>query len=725
MAVDQAVSKWAVREAFFFNQGANIAVWTIYMSLNVSMAVWGIWEFAAPHWHTESDILRITLPIARAGGRLVTFNVAILLITASKYVWTLIRQYTVIPLGFPVDNIMPEYHRMVAWFIIVSGCVVHTIPQIINYATEEIPILDDKPVWTLGDGFSTKQLLYTGSLLFCIFSMFLITTLQKVRHTSWGFRLFWVTHVFGIVTAFPLLLIHGTIRGMPILLYFTLFPLGLYLGDCIIRRFVYVSREANVLEWSAHEDQGERVTKLVLGCPGFEYTPGQYAELKIPEISHHEWHPFTIASAPIDDDGTVTFYIKSVGRWTNQLYEIVSSHKDEEQQKTPIIHVRGPHGAPAQNYFAYQHLVVIGSGIGVTPLLSVWQYLVHKGSKLVCEPIKSSRLAAKISEQENEKESELQLLDRVGKNNINSVDVVSLEKTPMTTIRGKSAYYASVLESMTVNICLFCASVTMETVVFSVWIFRHDEEAAVLQIVISWVALIIFGSKILLSAYAYGINRYGRSTVCLLEVSIVLLDLGAMIGAFTTLDSPSRESAIAYFSFFAAYVCLHGVRIFHIFHSTARPPRIAEDNTQEQAVVNKIHSITGIWVSKYFSSMSFAAMDVVQTLPGLSPVFSLVFYGTRESQNNTWGSFAEMERGNHATRAGRPEWDSLLHQAISRAHATNPEGGSVGIFFCGSPAIARVLQSTAQQVTAEHQYGTGKLSGTPCHCRLLVHKENF
>ncbi len=68
----QQVSKWAGREAFFFNQGANVAVWTIFLSLNVGMAVWGSWQFTAPHWHTSSDLLRITLPIARAAGRMIT-----------------------------------------------------------------------------------------------------------------------------------------------------------------------------------------------------------------------------------------------------------------------------------------------------------------------------------------------------------------------------------------------------------------------------------------------------------------------------------------------------------------------------------------------------------------------------------------------------------------------------------------------------------------------------
>jgi respiratory burst oxidase len=311
----QEVSKWAGREAFFFNQGANVAVWTIFLSLNAGMAVWGTWQFTAPHWHTSSDLLRITLPIARAAGRMITLNSAIILITASKYVWTMIRQYTFIPLGFPVDNIMPEYHRLVAWLIILSGCVVHTIPHIWSYATEEIPILEGKPVWTFGNGFSTKQLMYTGSLLFLIFTMFFVTTLEKVRQTSWGFRIFWVSHAVGIVTIFPLLIIHGTLRGFPILLYFTIVPLGVYVGDVVIRRVIFTSRQATIAEWSAHEDQGERVTKLVIECSEFQYTPGQYAYIKIPLISHYE---FKIANAPTTDNGgKVVLYIKAVGQWTN------------------------------------------------------------------------------------------------------------------------------------------------------------------------------------------------------------------------------------------------------------------------------------------------------------------------------------------------------------------------------------------------------------------------
>ena len=299
--------------------------------------------------------------------------------------WTLIRQYTVVPLGFPVDNIMPEYHRVVALNIIFSGCVVHTVPQVVNYAMEAIKILDNKPMWTFGDGFSTKQLLITGSALFLIFALMCITTLQRVRHTALGFRIFWYVHLAGILSAFPLLLIHGTNRGHPILAFFSIIPCGMYIADVIARRFIFVSCQAKVITWETHEDKGEKVTKLELLCSEFEYTPGQYAEIQIPAISTTEWHPFTIASAPSSKiPGRTVFYIKAVGRWTTALYDMVQETEKTAGRRKPAIHIRGPHGAPAQNYLAYRHLVVIGSGIGVTPLLSIWQHLAKEGSQLVC-----------------------------------------------------------------------------------------------------------------------------------------------------------------------------------------------------------------------------------------------------------------------------------------------------------------------------------------------------
>jgi hypothetical protein len=62
---------------------------------------------------------------------------------------------------------------------------------------------------------------------------------------------------------------------------------------------------------------------------------------------------------------------------------------------------------------------------------------------------------------------------------------------------------------------------------------------------------------------------------------------------------------------------------------------------------------------------------------------------------------------------------------MNNVGAAATEGESVGVFFYGSPAIARELQRAAQQVMANHQYTTWMHSETPRQCRLLVHKKIF
>ena len=273
-------------EAFFYNRGMEIAMGVLYFALNYLVAAHGAYQFTeAGGWTTDNDMMRITVPIARAGGRLVTLNCAMLLLTACKYFWTLVRTYVapVIPIGFPIDDVMPKYHRYVALTIIIAGCVIHALPQIVNYASKSISMDHDGTriwtLWTFGIGFAAKQLLVTGTLLTVIFSTFYLTTLKAFRKTAAGFRWFWFFHVGGIATAYPLLLLHGTCRGHPVFFYVALVPLLLYLFDLFMRRFNIST--ANIIEFKTYKDQEQEITELVVECPlNFVYTPGQYVELK-------------------------------------------------------------------------------------------------------------------------------------------------------------------------------------------------------------------------------------------------------------------------------------------------------------------------------------------------------------------------------------------------------------------------------------------------------------
>jgi predicted ferric reductase len=160
-------------------------------------------------------------------------------------------------------------------------------------------------------------------------------------------------HICGIVCAIPLLLIHGTIRGSPITLYFTILPVCLYLVDSLVlRRYLFSTRQAEIIHLTCtplcgdtsngDDNEDEHVVKLVIRNPDFRFTPGQYAEMNIPQLARYEWHPFTIANAP-NLEGKVVFYIKAAGRWTSALHELVSE-ASVKGGDLPIAYVgvRGP-----------------------------------------------------------------------------------------------------------------------------------------------------------------------------------------------------------------------------------------------------------------------------------------------------------------------------------------------------------------------------------------------
>ena len=74
-----------------------------------------------------------------------------------------------------------------------------------------------------------------------------------------------------------------------------------------------------------------RVTNLIIKRPaGFNFSPGDWVFIKIPEVARFEWHPFTISSAPEVHD-TFTVHIRGVGEWTNRVYKYFEDEYARQQ----------------------------------------------------------------------------------------------------------------------------------------------------------------------------------------------------------------------------------------------------------------------------------------------------------------------------------------------------------------------------------------------------------
>mmetsp|Transcript_5189 Transcript_5189/g.14700 ORF Transcript_5189/g.14700 Transcript_5189/m.14700 type:complete len:231 (-) Transcript_5189:448-1140(-) len=178
------------------------------------------------------------------------------------------------------------------------------------------------------------------------------------------------------------------------------------------------------------------------------------------------------------------------------------------------------------------------------------------------------------------------------------IDVATFEGVSLESARAKAAFGASILESMTVNVSLFCFSATVETIGVVLYLFHVIPDPfvvepgdsgpggtkvsrAAVQIIVSSLVLLVIGGKVVVSLVAYR-QRYLCSFVCLLEMALVIVDVLALVYAVTN----EVQNVIVYFSLFGCYAILHILRMMYIFYASAQPPSISK-RTQKKKIQKK------------------------------------------------------------------------------------------------------------------------------------------
>jgi respiratory burst oxidase len=196
-----------------------------------------------------------------------------------------------------------------------------------------------------------------------------------------GFNAFWYSHHLFVVV-YVLLIIHGHFLYITKQWYkkstwmYLAFPMVLYALERLIRAFRSSHKTVQIHKVSVYSGN---VLSLHMSKPqGFRYTSGQYVFVNCSEISPFQWHPFSIISAPGDDYLSIHIWI--TGDWTSQLKTIFSKACQvpdsdllpaNNKLMLPRLLIDGPYGAPAQDYKKYDTVLLIGLGIGATPLISI------------------------------------------------------------------------------------------------------------------------------------------------------------------------------------------------------------------------------------------------------------------------------------------------------------------------------------------------------------------
>jgi predicted ferric reductase len=165
---------------------------------------------------------------------------------------------------------------------------------------------------------------------------------------------------------------------------FLLPGLILWAVDRLIR-FAHNFRSIKVT--SAKQYSGD-VTKFKIR--GFHTIhPGQIAWIQIPEISFSNWHPFTVASAPGDDEATVA--VRGLGGYTKRVQSLLTAAKEVQgeggaDEMRPLkMRVDGPYGVGGIQWGVHPLTVLVAAGIGITPGISIASHIIKQASRTDAE----------------------------------------------------------------------------------------------------------------------------------------------------------------------------------------------------------------------------------------------------------------------------------------------------------------------------------------------------
>lgn len=317
------------------------------------VALWGLGNvLLAVHGALSNRAGGPYFMLAHASGATMNLNGALILVSVMRGLLTKVRASALGRL-LPLDD-TPKLHRLLGHSLLAAG-VVHSVAHGLNYAAGH----------GLARALESSRAAQTGVGLLLITLVMWVLALPPIRKSG-RFELFYFAH-FAYVGWFALALFHAKHLAAWLAL-----PLALFALESVLR---YRRRKApaRVLELGGLPSG---VSCITLEKPvDFQLRAGDYAFLKIPALAAHEWHPFTISSAPEREH--LTFHVRSEGNWTTALRRVCDSWRPEQ----PLtVHIDGPYGAPSAHVFSTRHAVLIGAGIGVTPFASVLDSIVHRAN---------------------------------------------------------------------------------------------------------------------------------------------------------------------------------------------------------------------------------------------------------------------------------------------------------------------------------------------------------
>ena len=349
--------------AWFSLEAPRVIFVSFVVSVQIALCVWQFWRFMSEA--TARHALGWGVVVAKTAAGPIYPTIFFMMLSMSRWLATWAR-------------VVPGIRRIVNWdlyrgFHIYMTCsclffaTIHAIGHICgDFVWGSRPDHAQAVVAFWGIAWSDVsyskffQIIpgWSGVVALGIFWIIFCLSMPAVRR--WSFEVFQIGHLL-LYPFIGFLCAHGTLALLqpPMLGYWLAAPAALVLFERmhrVYRGFIHLPARAEALD----KDTITLDIRRRWGRP-WRYSAGQYVLLQVPSMSRWQWHPFTISSC---DSDRITLHIRTDGDWTKQLRRMT-------EERHFFVGIDGPFGAPAQQIYQFERSIVVGSGIGVTPMSSI------------------------------------------------------------------------------------------------------------------------------------------------------------------------------------------------------------------------------------------------------------------------------------------------------------------------------------------------------------------
>ena len=732
------------------NDGVYYTIIGCIIVANISLFCYGLWyQINAPIIGWSNYIL----PIGRGCGVTLELNCALILLPMCHSLLTLLRKLPIFVLIIPFDHFRAIHIFLANLIGIASG--IHSIAQVLNYITASI-IENPSDIWSKGIFSGGISLFVTGISLFFIVFIIILFAIHPIRKRL-KFELFFYSHHLFILM-YIILLIHGQRGGKFQFWKWFIIPGVLYIIDRLYRLASIHFNRRRCFAVSVKYFENAEVIKLEVPKV-FSFKTGQFAEIIIPAISMSQRHPFTIASAP--EDETMVFYIKKYGRWTSKLAKMAMNYSNRD--KDLRVYIGGPFGAPAQFSCHYDHVVLIGTGIGATPFVSAMKH-----TNYICNNVKNQNLEPKFYKEESldwakehvqtkeaealflsltqrdenqfEKQETIEMddFDSLDDKDFNLTDDnlvdSNIDNSPSVQLTRKSKrmrLYNRIyrtFSSLTTYICelwLIKLCILLEALD---WIFISKElEFSPITIVtfsILFFVLIIMIIQVIFEIISHGGFKYFYSfkrVISLLDTPCVIL----LIVFVVFIDLSHRTFP------YGVYLLFISLSLLFIILFIRLTLRVGAKNLLQipsSVSVEFVQNLDFIWVNSTNNDIEWMMDDLLQLEHHQGQCENNCHLSIEKNLFITKEDPIEHDRFNNLSmNKGRPNWSKVIHDISNKIIQNNSldlqndsisNGKTIGVFFCGTPVVGDELRQLCMLKTAQLRQ-----TSTPLY--FIFHQEVF